>query len=191
MTETNMSIYQFTHDWFTPNVSQWEAFLRPLAGTPCRLLEIGTFEGRSAFWMADNLLSHSYSQLACIDSWAIDREYGMQGQQVFDANLERCPRKEQILKLSGQSADILPSLTPGYDFAYIDGGHDAREVVTDWILTLRLMKPGGLICMDDYRWDDPGKTVRILPGPAIDVILDFWSDTIEVLHKDYQVWVKV
>lgn len=185
--------YQFNaeHDWFSPGLPQWKQFLLPLAGQPCRLLEIGSYEGRSAFWMADNLLGHSYSRLTCIDSWCIDAQYGMTGQQSFDRNLAACPRREQILKLTGRSEDILPCLTKFYDFAYIDGSHDARDIVTDFVLTKRLIRPGGMICFDDYLWDDPSGTVRILPKPAIDSILDFWGDVVSVLYQQYQVWVRV
>jgi predicted O-methyltransferase YrrM len=189
-----MTSYKFTegHDWFSPGLPQWEELLSPLVGSPCYLLEIGSYEGRSSFWMAENLLKHhSYARLTCIDSWTIDSQYGPNGEAAFDCNLAACPYKEQILKLTGYSQDVLPALSKRYDFAYIDGSHEARDVVTDWVLVLRLMKVGGLICLDDYEWDDPYRTVRILPKPAIDAVLDFWADKIEVLHKERQVWIRV
>jgi hypothetical protein len=53
------------------------------------------------------------------------------------------------------------------------------------------MKSGGLVCFDDYQWIDPTYQTRILPRAAIDCVLEFWADVIEVVDKDRQVWVRV
>jgi hypothetical protein len=59
--------YDFSHDWFSGNIRLFERFLSPLKGQPCRLLEIGTHEGRSASWLMDNIASHPLSLLETID----------------------------------------------------------------------------------------------------------------------------
>ena len=185
--------YEFTQDWFTHNIPQWEEFLKPLDGTPCRLLEIGSFEGRSATWMADNLLSHPDSTLTCIDPWTHQSTHGFGGEELFDKNKARCPRGGQIGKIKGYSQDFLRWHRPHfqYDFAYIDGNHESSAVIVDWVYTLPLMKKGGLVCFDDYRWRDPSLQVDVLPEWAIDSITKFWRHCTEMIHRTDQVWMRV
>jgi len=52
----------------------------------------------------------------------------------------------------------------------------------------RLLKAGGLLCFDDYEWDQPGR--HHPPQPAIDAFLTLWGHRLEVLDVAYQVWVR-
>jgi len=182
--------YHFTDDWFSRNIPEWRKHLAHLDGTRCRLLEIGSYEGRSALWMADHLLSHPESWLTCVDTWEYS-DYGHGGGNRFDANVAVCPRGQRIIKATGRSEDRLKTLWPGFDFAYIDGSHEARDVMADWVLTYPLMKPGALVCFDDYQWRNPYGQVRLGPKDAIDSILHLWADRIEVVQKGYQVWIRL
>ena len=47
----------FTQDWFTYNTPLWSRLLAPLVGRPIRALEVGVFEGRSAVWLLDHVLT--------------------------------------------------------------------------------------------------------------------------------------
>src|SRR5215212_4787789 len=91
--------YKFTDsdDWFSRNLPEWRELLLSLNRKPCRLLEIGSYEGRSSFWMVDNLLSHRDSSLTCVDSWTIDRDWAREGEKHFKKNLAICPRKKQVI----------------------------------------------------------------------------------------------
>jgi predicted O-methyltransferase YrrM len=53
--------------WFSANLPQFEHFLAPLCGSDCRLLEIGTHEGRAATWLLNNVATAPGSHLTCID----------------------------------------------------------------------------------------------------------------------------
>lgn len=46
----------FTADWFTSYGADWLRLLGHLRSGPARGLEIGSYEGRSAVWLMDNLL---------------------------------------------------------------------------------------------------------------------------------------
>ena len=186
-----MADYHFTYDWFSGHIPKWQVQLAALMNRPCRLLEIGSFEGRSAVWLADNVLSDPAATLTCIDPWTYQSTFGLGGEELFDLNRGRCARSHQIIKIKGYSIEVLPTLQAGFDFAYIDGSHEARDCLSDWVYTLPLMKSGGLVCFDDYQWIDPTYQTRILPRVAIDCVLEFWADVIEVVDKDRQVWVRV
>ena len=67
-----------------------------------------------------------------------------------------------------------------FDFIYIDGSHMAVDVLTDLILSFRLLKIGGLCICDDYYWTpeidnfDLGKS----PKMAIDAFSSIYSKRI-------------
>src|SRR5579872_4238635 len=46
-TATTPSKYDFSEDYVSHNVPLYKKYLKHLKGEPCRLLEIGSFEGRS------------------------------------------------------------------------------------------------------------------------------------------------
>lgn len=189
--------YRFTatQDWFSKRIPVWEQHLLHLAGQPCRLLEIGSYEGRSAMWIAEHLLADPAARLWCIDPWDCSLpQYKGTAEATFDANRAACPRGQQIVKLKGHSADVLPQLLTGVHFArpldlvYIDGCHEARNVIEDFVLAWPLVAAGGLVIFDDYPWTDP-RHYRC-PKPAIDCILDLWAPELQLLHHDWQVLVR-
>jgi predicted O-methyltransferase YrrM len=139
--------------------------------------------------MADNLLTHPFSTITTIDAWVIDPHYGLQGNKAFKANLAQCLRREQIQSLGMDSAKALRQLAPFFDFAYIDGSHEAKDIISDWVGVLAVMRPNGLVCFDDYLWEDTN--AKIYPKDAIDLILDWWSDQIVVLERGNQIWLRV
>ena len=50
--------YRVTFDWVSPHAQAWTADLAHLEGKPAvRALEIGCFEGQSACWFLDNVLT--------------------------------------------------------------------------------------------------------------------------------------
>ena len=58
VTEYYLKNYKFTTDWFTNRIPLWEKILAPLKGKQgIHYLEIGVFEGRSAIWMLENILT--------------------------------------------------------------------------------------------------------------------------------------
>ena len=63
--------YRYTQDWFSYHAAMWLTHFGSLAGRRgLRFLEIGSFEGRSACWIAGNLLTGEGSILVCIDPFS-------------------------------------------------------------------------------------------------------------------------
>lgn len=178
-----MSLPQFSSDWLTRQVWQFEQNLRELPGTPCRLLEIGCYEGRATCWLLDNIVTHPDASLLCLDIFE---------QPVFRPNIGTRPNASQVHLILGPSRDSLRSVGPpaSFDFIYIDGGHGSIDVLEDAVLAFRLLKVGGVIGFDDYKWKDKSLKAEGYPKPAIDVFLDLYDPKIEVLGKNYQVWIR-
>jgi tetratricopeptide (TPR) repeat protein len=174
--------YQFTHDWFTHNIPAWEVHLKPFMHYPnVHGLEIGSFEGMSACWLLDHVLTHPQAKLTCIDLFF---------QESFEANVALTGAAQKLIKLVGDSHCLLKKLpSETYDFIYIDGCHLADHVQQDATLAWRLLKVGGLMIFDDYQWIDsthPGQeTYR-----GIDAFLKRVKHQIAVVYQGYQVIVR-
>ena len=170
--------YQFKHDWFTHNIPVWRSVLQPFAHYPgVRALEVGSFEGMSACWMLDHILTHPTAKLTCIDRYF---------QEGFDLNVAQTDGSDRLLQLVGDSHELLATLDPNsYDLIYIDGCHLALHVQQDAILSWRLLKVGGLLIFDDYQWTDPAH-----PGQDTQIGIHAFMQSIPeqavVVHHGYQ-----
>jgi len=185
MTDADRS-YQFTKDYTTPYVPLWEAHLSAFRGRPdVHFLEVGTFEGRTALWFLDNILTHPSSTMTIVDFFE-DTGY----EPRFDHNRAHSGHASRWTKLKGRSVDVLPTLAGRrYDAIYIDGGHTAAEVYADAVLCWPMLKPGGIVSFDDYEWR-LHRPVENRPQQGIDRFLAEHADELEILHKAYTVMAR-
>ena len=191
--------YEFTEDWFSENnpekvVRQFDEFLSEFKDKPCMFLEIGSFEGMSTIWMLENILTEESSQIFCIDAWA---EWTGDAFVRFVSNMNKTGLKDKVHIVKGDSSEELRVFPKEYfDFIYIDGNHDEKAVIKDAIGSFRILKKGGIIAFDDYLLgisypNSPGsKAMNGSTKKAIDYFLDVFQDELEIIHKDYQVWIK-
>ena len=173
----------FTSDWLTKQLWQFERYVMPLAGTPCQLLEVGCYEGRTTCWLLDNVVRHPDARLIALDIYE---------QPMLAANIATCAARQQFNLVMGHSRDTLKTLAEpaSFDFIYIDGGHGTVDVIEDAVSTFRLAKVGAVIAFDDYKWRNREKKEEGRPREAIDAFLKIYSRKISVLTKGYQVWVR-
>ena len=191
--------YEFTEDWFSENnpekvVRQFDEFLSEFKDKPSTFLEIGSFEGMSTIWMLENILTNKESRLFCIDAWA---EWTGDAFVRFVENINKTGLKDKVRIVKGDSSEELRIFPKEYfDFIYVDGDHDERAVIKDAIGSFRVLKKGGIIAFDDYllgiRYpNSPGsKAMNGSTKKAIDYFLDVFQDELEIIHKDYQVWIR-
>ena len=182
----------YTSDWAKHFVANARAHLMELAGKPVRCLEIGVFEGRSARWMLEHLLTHPESKYVGIDAWGWDDG----SEEKALAHLE--PFMDRVQLRKGDSIWVLRTgdwQPESFDFAYIDGCHRALSVLTDSALVWPLVRVGGLVVWDDYEWRRAWwKRERmprhLRPKEAIDAFLMSIKGAHELLFKNYQVGVR-
>lgn len=71
-----MSNYIFTSDWFSTNIPLWKKLLQNYKDKPnLKFLEIGSYEGRSAVWLMENILTQENCTLTCIDTFEGSAEH--------------------------------------------------------------------------------------------------------------------
>ena len=76
-----------------------------------------------------------------------------------------------------------------YDFIYIDGSHEAKDVLMDAVLAWGLLKVGGVMAFDDYEGDGYLEP-EALPKIAIDGFLATHKQMYEMLHSGYQIHIR-
>ena len=187
--------YIFTVDFFSNNIPFWTHYLQEFKNKPnLHFLEIGSFQGRSAVWLLENILTNESSRITCIDTFegSIEHKNHFQNDiknlfDMFSHNISKFKNKVNIIKNISQIA--LKQINEQYDFIYIDGDHKASSVLEDAILSFSLLKKGGIIIFDDYLWFEMEKYIDN-PKSAIDAFLEIYADKIIVLNKNYQVIIK-
>jgi SAM-dependent methyltransferase len=183
--------YDFeSFDSFGHNIPVWKELLGAYAGKPqISYLEVGVWEGRSALWMLENILTDPSASLTAIDIVATNR---------WVKNLSLSGRGQNVKMIVAPSQKALRTLSPeSFDIIYIDGSHLAADVLADAVFAWELLKPGGIMIFDDYCLDASdfgadGQAFPLdkLPKVAIDAFLLAYNAELELLHRYYQLAVR-
>ena len=117
--------YTFTKNTFTDKISAWTKFLQEFKGKPgINYLEIGTFEGRSALWVLENILTHPTATLTIIDAFE-EHTY-----KTFVSNINLSGEANKFKILVGLSTHKIRELPfNSIDFAYVDGSGNGLHPV--------------------------------------------------------------
>jgi len=177
--------YVFTTDYVSWLAPTWEKHLEGFrAKNDVKILEIGSFEGRSAVWFLENILTHPTSSITCVDIFSPRYE------KLFDHNIKISGFSDKVLKMKGRSESVaVRLLEKSFDIVYIDGSHLAPNVLMDAVASWFLLKEDGIMIFDDYEWE-PDKPPEERPQIAIDIFLRVFRHQVELLHKGYQVIVR-
>lgn len=183
--------YEITNDCFSFRIPQWRHDLARFAGAPnLRFLEIGSFEGYSACWLLDNILTHSSSHLVCIDTFEDEC-----ARFLYDLNISRTKASHRVTKRVGLSEDQLVKLEKNsFDFIYVDGSHQQVNVLQDGVLAWRLLKNGGLMTFDDYQIAEHPIDILLQgkdrPEVGINAFLTVFEGRYCLIHSGYQVTIQ-
>ncbi len=184
---------RFKHpDWHAEHVPDWKEWLRHLRHMPDVLaLEIGSFEGRSACWLLENILTHETARLVCIDPFDLGKDLSGQYDTkellaTFERNvLQAYPKK--VVHIKDYSARALRKIEDSFDFIYVDGSHLAADTLTDGVLAWTLLKPGGILIFDDYDWPWQDKIYpNNGPRKAVDAFVSVMGPQISHLKMGLQ-----
>ncbi|MGB8363165.1 MAG: class I SAM-dependent methyltransferase [Rhizomicrobium sp.] len=181
--------YEFTKDWFSKDIQNFERHLAQFKGVPAWFVEIGAFEGRSTVWFLDNILTHPQAQLHSIEP---------SPQPLFFSNVRKAGVLDEttgmargLTTYASTSLEVLRQLPlNAFDFVYVDGNHSTAFVLQDAVLSFSLLKEGGILAFDDYLWNDPRWNKFGTPKLGVDAFMAVFKNELEVILSDYQVWVR-
>jgi len=182
----SMSDFLFDQpDWFKYAKPNFEKYLLPyldvLSWFPS-VLEIGTMEGRIPLWLLDK---NDTVHIMSIENNPTDNLMNNYG---IICNQDDC--RWYIAFQDSMHRHLYCDIRESpFDFVYIDGGHSSSNVLSDAILAYTHLNTGGLIAFDDYKW--PHKALDgTHPSTAIDAFINCYKTCIEVIEKNYQVWIR-
>lgn len=194
--------YEFTNNWFGAPRQIWSRILAHLA--PKRILEIGSYEGASSCFLIEQFGSDRGFELHCVDTWAGGIEHSTTGEYAadlalvkarFERNVSRALARHDVrpsLFVHEQRSDLaLASLLAAgkknyFDFIYVDGSHEAPDVLCDAVLAFKLLRLGGVIAFDDYLWSENlsyGKDPLRSPKLAIDSFTNVFARKLHIMNE--------
>ena len=201
MQTTPRSAYEFTNDWFSMNIPMWDQITTNLK--PAKILEIGSYEGRSTCYVIEKCGRQRPIEVHCIDSWEGGIEHKAGGfvesamgdvERRFEKNVEHAKStvrnpvtvvKHKNLSNLALAKIVAAEPAPKFDLVYVDGSHQAADVLVDAVLSFQVLRVGGVMIFDDYLWsmEPPGKQDPLnMPKPAIDAFLNIFQRKMLILR---------
>jgi predicted O-methyltransferase YrrM len=141
-------------------------FLASLAATHSKILELGSYLGRSTMALADNT---SGFVIAC-DNFHGPKDLVLtwkERQEIyakFIQNMGEHIASGKVLpwKADHNNLDISQApKPPKYDLIFIDGSHQPEDVSRDIKFALSVVEAGGTICGHDYYIGSPGVVIAV------------------------------
>lgn len=192
--------YEFTQDWFSEHVRVWEQLLAEWK--PSKILEIGSYEGRSTCYLIETVGAIEDLEVHCVDTWQGSAEHGGVDMSAVEQRFRRntslaAGLVEHAVNLVihkkaselGLAELIASGHASSFDLIYVDGSHRAPDVLSDAVLSFHLLRIGGLLVFDDYLWslEAPGSQDPLnMPKPAIDSFVNIYQRKLQILpaHLD-------
>ena len=191
---------ELTHDWFSTNENCWKLIIDTLK--PKKILEIGSYEGKSACYLIDTCSEYAPVDIFCVDTWQGGDEHQrlpeldkieVTFQNNISHSMKNAKNPVSFHKRKGESgvelSRLLAENEKGFDLIYIDASHMAADVILDACLSFRLLKTGGVMIFDDYYWkarpelsnEELAKIFMGLdhPKPAIDAFFGLYHNKME------------
>jgi len=175
---------KFREDYTTQNIKKWKIILKIFIDEPnIKMLELGTFEGRSSKFFIDNILTGSNSTLISVDFNPDITEYSKNNitqLQNFYKNFKFI--KADFIKFLAN--EILQENR--YDIIYQDGGKMSLITLYQLICCFYILKSGGILIIDDYEWGDGKTNEDGKPKLAVDIFVNLVKNDITILDIGYQ-----
>lgn len=160
----------------TPEQGQFLGLLVELMGVR-RIIEVGTFTGYSALWMA--LALPENGRLVCCDidleSAAVARRYWAEAGVAGRIDLRLAPALETLDSL------IADGGTSTFDLVFIDA--DKANYLAYYERALTLLRPGGLVAIDNVLWGGEVADQTITDDETVAVLRGFNAS----LHADSRI----
>ncbi len=147
---------------------------------PARVLEIGSWKGRSALYMARHLRDLGLAcEIVCVDTWLGSAEHWLRRQRgwyeslriahgvprlyyTFLANVVRAGLQDWITPFpttSQTATKVLAELGVRFDLCYVDAAHEYDPVSQDLAACWELLDDPGILIGDDYDWAEVRRAV--------------------------------
>jgi len=166
----------------------------PFVRTPDpKILEIGSWEGRSATFLLTSPLCAKGGSIVCIDHFDLfATQAGKERHEKILHNLPLTGRPFRVIQkfsvpgLMTLLEEAIKGETAGFDWLYIDGSHEADDTFLDAELAWRLANEGAIFIFDDYLWEVQPHDSPHHPKRGIDTFMKLHENEFEVISSTYQ-----
>ena len=142
----------YNEKWFCNNLNFLSDNFKNIKNIK-NMLEIGSYEGRSAIFFLKNF---SNSNLSCVDTWSGSDEHSNVNFELieknFDFNTSFYQSNNLLSKYKMTSNEFFKENDKYFDLIYVDGDHSSDQVKNDLINSWNVLKKGGFLVLDDYLW---------------------------------------
>lgn len=169
-----------------------------------------SFEGASACYLIASCASKAPIEIHCIDTWEGGIDHKRDGVNMGDVErrfldntkiaCDRVAHRVELIIHKGFSNICLAKLLSQnflnyFDLIYIDGSHEAPDVLSDATFSFPLLKVGGIMIFDDYLWRGTRPLNEYGPKLAVDAFLNIyfremqiiWAPNSQVCAKKYSI----
>lgn len=139
-----------------------------------RIVEVGSFMGRSTRALADNTPGLVFALDNWQGPWEMDLPMEIRRDlfDTFKTNLADHIAAGKVIAIKGDHALAPRGIQP--DMVFIDGDHNMGSVVRDLTFWRQEITPGGLLCGDDYDFPSVSEALRMVLG-KVEVTENIWS----------------
>lgn len=133
------------------------------------VVEIGSWQGKSAVVLGKGLAASAGSRLHCVDPFNADgcppslplfaerrARLDCSLREGFERNLRRHGVADRVEVWQGYSQDVAARFPHAIDLLFIDGNHEYEAVRQDFELWTSKLRPGGVVCLHDACDKFPG-----------------------------------
>lgn len=173
---------ELTTNWLGSEVVHWFGPLAPWIEKPCSVLEIGSYEGRSAIAFLEYL---PLCRLTTVDIF-IDPDV----EARFDRNM--APYGGRATKIKGRAIPVMEKMLDErvqFDAIYLDTGKNRAASFANSAIAWPLLRTGGVLIWDDLLWG-PERPDDSRPGPGIRLFAGMFAGCLDILHDGKQLIVR-
>ena len=184
---------RFNHkDLFSNNIPSWLYIFYKfsLLNKKINVLEVGSYEGRSSFFLVKNLKK---IKLTCVDTFKpfheLQGNYPSKFSQIyknFKFNTKKF--KNRVKTKKQKSKYFFYENKKKFSLIYIDGSHEYKDVLHDSIAAFKICDKNGIIIFDDFFWEN--KKTSTSPVFAILKFLSQKRNNIKILYVNYQIIIQ-
>tara|TARA_B100001094_G_C18138397_1_gene776485 strand:+ start:936 stop:1631 length:696 start_codon:yes stop_codon:yes gene_type:complete len=139
---------KITQDYFSSHAYNFYKIIKKFKNF--KYLEIGSFEGNSAMFVAKNFKN---SKIYCVDNWFGTEEYNNLNFSTLENNFDFNMREfNNINKFKMLSNNFFKNNKINFDIIYIDGYHKGFQVLEDFKNSWNILNDNGVIIFDDFIW---------------------------------------
>ena len=197
---------EFSVDWFSGNLDSWnEIVVSQFNGKEnVRCLEVGSFEGKSTVFTAENVCNGPNSIIHAVDHWLgsyAEKEHdGVAAEdKLYCRFVLNTKSYEQVSLYRDSAAKVLTHMNSlhlkevhdKYNFLYIDASHWAKDVMVDAVMGWEILNVNGILVFDDYGgWTLESRIPHTGPQLAIDSFLQTYSTMYHDIRTNWQRYVE-